>query len=1188
MKKRVLSILLILCMAAWLAPTVIIAAGKAAGKPAAIQLGTDGIKGERGSSIYYGTWRGSAVEWMVLDKKTNTGADGMFLLSKKLLGNDAGHLSGGMYFQNAYYYDVYYNQYYKDDTKASHSNEWKGSDAQKWCTDFAGTTKGAYGYYGITSAFSKQEAAGLIATVKSDNAYNAGQYNVNLAASADILNGDKVFFLSAEEAETYFPAGEKGNSSRKSSGSGQGIWWLRSPYKDSSFKVGTINGDGSVSATQANYFWGARPAFNLDTNTILFISAAVGGKAESFNYVSEYTGNEWKLTLRDAGRSSFSASVNTTVVEAGQTLSLNYSGSGTGANEYVSAMLADKSGNILCYGRIAHYNPRGTASLNIPSDLEPGSYTLKLFSEQYNGDKMTDYASDFTDIELTVVKKVEEQFDLVPGTRYYFDLSLAQIPGTVNGSLPDGTLHYVPFTYAGTVNAYVLNGNSKGIKKASEEAAAATDSSAQYGYTYEHSLFIADYAVTHTVKWDILNTEGLIFGKNYESGNISYVLRAPTVGSAYSGTGAAERGIPANNEWDTILNKARQDYADNSGYISNWKKMYSTGQDTSAGYTSYRVIRGESSARYFSYNNAEPSSYRLGFRPVLEVKNAGALGRDGLKAVKLNLGGGTVNGEGSINLVVKNGESFAAPAREGIAVTDPSADFLGWSDGVNTYMPGDSVPAEVTVLTAKWKQHEHCICANKNTQSGHTHTDTIWTAWSSTDSLPQTAGYYYLVNNINLGSANAVTADGVYICLNGKSISGGNTQETAVTAENNGTLVITDCGAAGSLDNITLKSGKFLVYTNAFSANTVLRIGENAEFAAENEVDIKAAVINKGKITGGVFSGTVDNEGVINGGTFRHKLTNKSGSINNGNFSGRFILEGGAVNDGEFAASAEIELNGGTVYGGIYYGNVKFGGADIKESAYRYVTFNTGGGSEINAQKILRGQKAAVPGEKPAKKGYIFGGWSAFDFTAPVLENTEITAQWTVCDHSGSTVKPTCTDSAVCSECGETIAAAGHQPKAGYMYDDDTHWRECAVCSDRLDEAPHSDDNNDHLCDTCEKAVSEHTGGTATCTDKAVCDICGQGYGEPDGNNHTKLEHFPAKEATAEAEGNIEYWYCSICGRYYGDAAAETEITKASTVTEKLPSTGDNGVLYLALLFIAGSICTVLAEKHRKNTLMQR
>lgn len=109
----------------------------------------------------------------------------MFLLSKKLLGNDAGHLSGGMYFQNAYYYDVYYNQYYKDGTKASHSNEWKGSDAQKWCTDFAGTTKGAYGYYGITSAFSKQEAAGLIATVKSDNAHNAGQYNVNFAASAE-------------------------------------------------------------------------------------------------------------------------------------------------------------------------------------------------------------------------------------------------------------------------------------------------------------------------------------------------------------------------------------------------------------------------------------------------------------------------------------------------------------------------------------------------------------------------------------------------------------------------------------------------------------------------------------------------------------------------------------------------------------------------------------------------------------------------------------------------------------------------------------------------------------------------------------------------------------------------------------------------------------------------------------------
>ena len=129
-------------------------------------------------------------------------------------------------------------------------------------------------------------------------------------------------------------------------------------------------------------------------------------------------------------------------------------------------MLMDSAGNPTYYGRSSASltAESGTAKIPVATGLTAGDYTLYVFNEQYNGDKMTDYASDFTDIELTVVKKVEEQFDLAPGTRYYFDLSLAQIPGTVNGSLPDGTLHYVPFTYAGTVNAYVLNGNSKGFK----------------------------------------------------------------------------------------------------------------------------------------------------------------------------------------------------------------------------------------------------------------------------------------------------------------------------------------------------------------------------------------------------------------------------------------------------------------------------------------------------------------------------------------------------------------------------------------------------------------------------------------------------------------------------------------------------------------------------------------------------
>ena len=79
------------------------------------------------------------------------------------------------------------------------------------------------------------------------------------------------------------------------------------------------------------------------------------------------------------------------------------------------------------------------------------------------------------------------------------------------------------------------------------------------------------------------------------------------------------------------------------------------------------------------------------------------------------------------------------------------------------------------------------------------------------------------------------------------------------------------------------------------------------------------------------------------------------------------------------------------------------------------------------------------------------------------------------------------------------------------------------------------------------------SGGMATCKDKAVCEICGKSYGSPDLNNHTDLKHIDAKAATAAAEGNIEYWYCDGCKKYFSDAAATREITQADTVTAKLP-----------------------------------
>ena len=292
----------------------------------------------------------------------------------------------------------------------------------------------------------------------------------------------------------------------------------------------------------------------------------------------------------------------------------------------------------------------------------------------------------------------DEQFSLAPGGRYYFDLSAMNIPGTANGDLPDTTLHYVPFTYAGTIEAYKLT-----------SAMATTEEYAQQN-KYAHSLFIADYNVTHTVSWDDLNTKSLIFGKNYASGGVDYTLRAPSVGSNYTGSGNSERGVPQSNEWDAVLNK-------NSGYIQNWNKMYLWGQDIVSGNASYRAVRGYYSARYWNNNLATDSYPIVGFRPVLEVLNPDTLGSDGLKAVTLDLNGGKLGGSSdAIQIIVKNGSKFTAPASNGL--TRPAGDtgsYFMWLDGNgNSYEPGDNVPADVTELTVQWTAPTYAVTLNTN------------------------------------------------------------------------------------------------------------------------------------------------------------------------------------------------------------------------------------------------------------------------------------------------------------------------------------------------------------------------------------------------------------------------------------------------------------------------------------------
>ena len=310
------------------------------------------------------------------------------------------------------------------------------------------------------------------------------------------------------------------------------------------------------------------------------------------------------------------------------------------------------------------------------------------------------------EVPATVTKlaaqwNVPEQFSLEPGETYYFDLSKKGLytaseirRGKVCKDLPDKTLHYVPFTYAGTVDAYVLNSNAANVAAAVAEASATTDPNAQYGYTFKHSLFIADYILKNKVSWKELNQSGWIFGKNYNSGNISYTMRAPTVGS---GINAENVVTPANNEWDAIADKS-------GGYIKNWVDVYTWGQDSAGEYKLNKAVRGLRELRKWRNENQGTRTIVYGYRPVLEVKNAADLGPEALKVVTLQLEEANVGGKNSIKIIVRSGQTFTAPSCEGLTVAEgyDRASFRWKDSDGNLYSPGVSVPATVTELKAQW------------------------------------------------------------------------------------------------------------------------------------------------------------------------------------------------------------------------------------------------------------------------------------------------------------------------------------------------------------------------------------------------------------------------------------------------------------------------------------------------------
>ena len=754
----------------------------------------------------------------------------------------------------------------------------------------------------------------------------------------------------------------------------------------------------------------------------------------------------------------------------------------------------------------------------------PGTYTVvpaatlkSGWGERYSLNKVNG--------TLTVENQPDEQFTLAPGGRYYFDLSAMNIPRTVNSNLPDSTLHYVPFTYVGTVNAYKLTSEM-----------ATTEEYAQRE-KYPHSLFIADHAVTNDVSWDALNTADLIFGKDYAAGGVNYTLRAPSVGSSYTGSGDSTRGTPLSNEWDRILDK-------DSGYIKNGIYMHSWGQDTHSISASYRAIRGFSSARLWLSINAALSDPIVGFRPVLEVLNPGTLGSDGLKVVTLDLGGGKLGGSSdAIHIIVKNGSAFTAPASDGLTRPDGNTgSYFMWlgSDG-KLYAPGASVPADVTTLTVQWTAPTYAVTLNTGggtINSGNV-TEYIYGVGATLPTDVTRTGYTFKgwYDNENL-TGSPVTAIG--------GTGTGNKEYWAKWEINQYTITVKPENGKADI-TITQDYGTNITAPADPTREGYAFMGWDREIPttmpAEN-ITLKARWKDIEKPTGEIVIGTNKWQEFLNKITF-----------------GLF-----------FKDTQEVTINAADNSGTVFVSYLVTD-QDLSESELQSLVFS---GYEEPFHIDPNGEYIVYAMLVDARLNitYLRSDRITLDNVQPVI--TGIENGKTYCEAQTVTIDEKYVDTVTVNGTAVTL----DENNSFVLSPADGEQR--IIVTDRAG-------------NTAEMTVTVndgHTGGKATCTERAVCEVCGKAYGEPDPKNHTDLEHIPAKAATKTAGGNIEYWYCEDCGKYFADAAATKEIKQADTVTAKLsgavksPRTGgDSGVVTVLLLSGGAFICLVSRRKKRTHTV---
>ena len=538
--------------------------------------------------------------------------------------------------------------------------------------------------------------------------------------------------------------------------------------------------------------------------------------------------------------------------------------------------------------------------------------------------------------------------------------------------------------------------------------------------------------------------------------------------------------------------------------------------------------------------------------------------------------------------------------------------------------------------------HTHCICGGETFDGHETHTAELdWIPWTSTTSLPDEAGNYFLQSNVTLPSGKVTLPDGVNLCLNGKSVTGEDASGTKLAVTGRGTLTVTDCGG-GSFGNMTvaedsklvmyggridgvvkINSGVTFTMTGRTQNEGIISVYGDARFAMEGEAknNVILRLYETSSDSRIVFGGHADSSGTIEieqpqeGVPVRVEDSAQIRLLSSPTWIKIRLTakDDAAVGEVENLVFSDLNLSGNAKLGSkISYIELQGEYSNIRDNAQligsiTYCCAEDGNVLTLQDQTKIIGSlimkkvrdDSNIKGTLIMKDdSTIQGGLSCAEDTISfeMQDNATIDGNIAVAD-SKVNGKFTCTgeiysgifygdvvadgiiqggtffgkvtgrgqinDTAMCSvvftinglgtdtqkvlrgqKVGEPVLKKG-AIQEGYIFGG---WYNGGVLYDFS--TPVLDD----LVLMASMVPCDHSGDTskATCKDKAKCEVCGQSYGELDAANHTNLVNVPAKAATKTEEGNIEYWYCDGCSKYFSDKDGTKEIKLADTVVEKL------------------------------------